>query len=234
MIDVYTWPTPNGHKVHIMLEECGLKLGRDWRAHPVNISTGDQFKPEFLAISPNNKIPAIVDSDGPDGKPISLFESGAILVYLAGKTGKLLPKSDRAKFEVLQWLMFQMGGVGPMLGQAHHFRLYAPEKIDYAVNRYTNEAKRLYGVMDKRLASSAFLGGKQYSIADIAVFPWLRSWQNQGIDWADYPHLKQWFDRIAARPAVQRGVAVLADARKPLQDDKAKETLFGSTQYQKR
>jgi GST-like protein len=234
MIDVYTWPTPNGHKVHIMLEECGLKLGRDWRAHPVNISTGDQFKPEFLAISPNNKIPAIVDSDGPDGKPISLFESGAILVYLASKTGKLLPKSDRAKFEVLQWLMFQMGGVGPMLGQAHHFRLYAPEKIDYAVNRYTNEAKRLYGVMDKRLASSAFLGGKQYSIADIAVFPWLRSWQNQGIDWADYPHLKQWFDRIAARPAVQRGVAVLADARKPLQDDKAKETLFGSTQYQKR
>ncbi|MFN3736372.1 glutathione binding-like protein [Hydrogenophaga sp.] len=234
MIDVYTWPTPNGHKVHIMLEECGLKLGRDWRAHPVNISTGDQFKSEFLAISPNNKIPAIVDSDGPDGKPISLFESGAILVYLASKTGKLLPKSDRAKFEVLQWLMFQMGGVGPMLGQAHHFRLYAPEKIDYAVNRYTNEAKRLYGVMDKRLASSAFLGGKQYSIADIAVFPWLRSWQNQGIDWADYPHLKQWFDRIAARPAVQRGVAVLADARKPLQDDKAKETLFGSTQYQKR
>ncbi len=234
MIDVYTWPTPNGHKVHIMLEECGLKLGRDWRAHPVNISTGDQFKSEFLAISPNNKIPAIVDSDGPDGKPISLFESGAILVYLASKTGKLLPKSDRAKFEVLQWLMFQMGGVGPMLGQAHHFRLYAPEKIDYAVNRYTNEAKRLYGVMDKRLASSPFLGGKQYSIADIAVFPWLRSWQNQGIDWADYPHVKQWFDRIAARPAVQRGVAVLADARKPLQDDKAKETLFGSTQYQKR
>jgi len=235
MIDVYSWPTPNGHKVHIMLEECGLKLGRDWRVHPVNIGTGDQFKPEFLAISPNNKIPALVDSDGPDGKPISLFESGAILVYLAGKTGKLLPKSDRAKFEVLQWLMFQMGGVGPMLGQAHHFRLYAPEKIDYAINRYTNEAKRLYGVMDKRLASSPFLGGKQYSIADIAVFPWLRSWQNQGIDWADYPRLKQWFDRIAARPAVQRGVAVLADARKPLHNDKAaKEALFGSAQYQKR
>lgn len=234
MIDVYSWPTPNGHKVHIMLEECGLRLSRDWRVHPINIGTSDQFAPDFLRISPNNKIPALVDPHGPDGKPISLFESGAILLYLASKTGKLLPKSDRAKFEVLQWLMFQMGGVGPMLGQAHHFRIYAPEKIDYAVNRYTNEAKRLYGVMDKRLQSSPFVGGKTYSVADIAIFPWLRSWQNQGIDWADYPALKAWFDRIAARPAVQRGVAVLADVRKPLTDDKARSALFGADQYKKR
>ena len=234
MIDVYSWPTPNGHKVHIMLEECGLRLGRDWQVHAVNIGAGDQFKPEFLRISPNNKIPAMVDPDGPDGKPIALFESGAILLYLAGKCGKLLPKTDREKFEVLQWLMFQMGGVGPMLGQAHHFRIYAPEKIDYAVNRYTNEAKRLYGVMDQRLADSPYLGGRSYSVADIAVFPWLRSWQNQGIDWADHPHLKAWFDKLAARPAVQRGVQVLADLRKPLTNDQAKSNLFGQNQYQKR
>jgi len=230
MIEVYSWPTPNGHKIHIMLEECGLA----YRAHPINIGTGEQFKPEFLAISPNNKIPAIVDSDGPEGKPISLFESGAILLYLASKTGKLLPESVAHRFEVLEWLMFQMGGVGPMLGQAHHFRIYAPEKIEYAVNRYTNEAKRLYGVMDKRLAKSKYIGGAEYSIADIAIFPWLRSWKNQGIDWADYPHLKGWFDEIAARPAVQRGVAVLADLRKPLVDSQARDVLFGAQQYQKR
>lgn len=234
MIDVYSWPTPNGHKVHIMLEECGLKLGRDWQVHPINIGTGDQFKPEFLAISPNNKIPALVDSNGPDGKPIALFESGAILLYLASKFGKLLPKTDRQKFEVLQWLMFQMGGVGPMLGQTHHFRIYAPEKIDYAINRYTNEARRLYRVLDKRLEQSPYLGGRSYSIADIAVFPWLRSWQNQGVDWAEFPSAKAWFDRISARPAVQRGVQVLADARKPLTDSQAKNALFGAQQYQKR
>jgi len=230
MIEVYSWPTPNGHKIHIMLEECGLP----YRAHPVNIGTGDQFKPEFLAISPNNKIPAITDPDGPEGKPISLFESGAILLYLAGKTGKFLPESTTARYEVLQWLMFQMGGVGPMLGQAHHFRIYAPEKIEYAINRYTNEAKRLYGVMDKRLAKSKYIGGPEYSIADMAIFPWLRSWKNQGIAWADYPHLKGWFDEIAARPAVQRGVEVLADLRKPLVDSQARDVLFGAKQYQKR
>ena len=230
MIEVYSWATPNGHKVHIMLEECGLP----YRAIPVNIGTGDQFKPEFLAISPNNKIPAIVDPDGPDGQPISLFESGAILLYLAGKTGKLLPTDVRRKYVVLEWLMFQMGSVGPMLGQTHHFRLYAPEKIAYAVDRYTNEAKRLYGVMNKRLAKSKYIAGPEYSIADIAIFPWLRSWKNQGIDWNDYPHLKGWFDEIAARPAVQRGVDVLASLRKPLVDDKSRETLFGTTQYQQR
>ncbi len=234
MIDVYSWATPNGHKVHIMLEECGLQLGRDWRTHPINIGAGDQFTPEFLKISPNNKIPAIVDDRGPDGKPISLFESGAILLYLASKTGKFLPKTDRQKFEVLQWLMFQMGGVGPMLGQTHHFRIYAPEKIEYAVNRYTNETKRLYGVMDKQLATHRYIAGDEYTIADIAIFPWLRSWQNQGVDWADYPHLKKWFDAISARPAVIRGVQVLADLRKPVVDDKAREMMFGATQYQKR
>jgi GST-like protein len=230
MIDLYTWPTPNGHKIHIMLEECGLP----YRVYAVNIGQGDQFKPAFLKISPNNKIPALVDSQGPDGKPISLFESGAILLYLAAKTGRFLPASDRAKYDVLQWLMFQMGGLGPMLGQAHHFRIYAPEKIDYAVQRYTNEAKRLYGVLDKQLKGQDWIAGGEYSIADMAIFPWLRSWQNQGIDWADYPRLKAWFDRIAERPAVQKAVLVLADARKPLLDDKAKQTLFGPAQYKKR
>ena len=230
MIEVYSWATPNGHKVHIMLEECGLP----YRAIPVNIGTGDQFAPDFLAISPNNKIPAIVDPDGPEGAPISLFESGAILLYLASKTGRFLPASTTERYEMLQWLMFQMGGVGPMLGQAHHFRMYAPEKLPYAIDRYTNEAKRLYGVMDRRLAKSKYIAGAEYTIADIAVFPWLRSWKNQGIDWDDYPHLKGWFDEIGARPAVKRGVEVLADQRKPITDDKAREVLFGATQYQKR
>ncbi|MDB5763458.1 MAG: glutathione S-transferase family protein [Herminiimonas sp.] len=230
MIDVYSTATPNGHKVHIMLEECGLP----YRIHHIDIGAGDQFKPEFLAISPNNKIPAIVDADGPDGKPISLFESGAILVYLASKTGKFLGATDREKFTTLQWLMFQMGGVGPMLGQAHHFRNYAPEKIEYAINRYTNEAKRLYGVLDKQLSKTGYLAGDDYTIADIATFPWTRSWKNQGIDWAEFPHAKRWFDEISARPAVQRGVEVLANMRRQLMDDKAKETLFGATQYTKR
>jgi GST-like protein len=233
MIEVFSWPTPNGHKVHIMLEECGLP----YRVIPVNIGSGDQFKPDFLAISPNNKIPAITDPDGPDGpdgQPISLFESGAILIYLAGKTGKFLPKTDRARYEVLEWLMFQMGGVGPMLGQAHHFRMYAPQKLDYAIERYSNEAKRLYGVIDRQLARSRHIAGQDYSIADIAIFPWLRSWQNQGIVLDDYPHLKKWFEAIAERPAVQRGVKVLADLRKPITDDKAREMLFGKTQYERR
>ena len=230
MIEVYSWPTPNGHKVHVMLEECALP----YKAVAVDIGKGDQFRSDFLAISPNNKVPAIVDPDGPDGKPISLFESGAILMYLAAKTGRFMPETVRGKYEVLQWLMFQMGGVGPMLGQAHHFRIYAPEKLPYAIERYTNEAKRLYGVMNKRLARSKYLGGPEYSIADIAVFPWLRSWKNQGIDWDDYPHLKGWFDEIAGRPAVQRGVEVLAGLRKPLTDDKARAVLFGNEQYKAR
>ena len=230
MIEVYSWPTPNGHKVHIMLEECGLP----YRAHPVDIGAGDQFEPDFLAISPNNKVPAIVDPDGPDGQPISLFESGAILLYLAGKTGRFLPAGTRGRYETLQWLMFQMGGVGPMLGQAHHFRIYAPEKIPYAIDRYTNEARRLYGVMNRQIARHRYIAGDEYTVADIAIFPWLRSWKNQGIDWDDYPHLKGWFDEIAARPAVTRGVEVLAAQRRPITDDKAREVLFGRTQYEKR
>lgn len=229
MIEVYSWATPNGHKVHIMLEECGLP----YRAVPINIGAGEQFDPTFLAISPNNKIPAIVDPDGPDGEPISLFESGAILVYLASKTGRFLPPTDRGRFEMLQWLMFQMGGVGPMLGQAHHFRVYAPQPIEYAIDRYTNEARRLYRVMDNRLARSTYIAGPEYTIADMAIFPWLRSSRNQGIDWNDYPHLKGWFDEIAARPAVRRGVEVLAHLRKPLMDDQARDILFGERQYQR-
>jgi GST-like protein len=234
MIDVYSWATPNGHKVHIMLEECGYRLGKDWLAHPIDIGAGDQFEPDFLKISPNNKIPAIVDPNGPDGKPISIFESGAILLYLAAKTGKFLPKSTRAKYDVLQWLMFQMGGLGPMLGQNHHFRIYAPEKIDYAINRYTNEAKRLYGVLDKQLSNHPFIAGKEYSIADIAIFPWTRNWKNQGIEIDEFPHFKKWFEKISARPAVRRGVEVLTNLRKPLTDDKARDLLFGASQYQKR
>lgn len=229
MIDVYTWPTPNGHKVHIMLEECGLS----YRALPINIGKGDQFQPDFLKISPNNKIPAIIDPEGPDGQPISVFESGAILLYLAEKTGRFMPVSVRGRYDVLQWLMFQMGGVGPMLGQAHHFRIYAPEKVPYAIDRYTNEARRLYGVMERQLRTHAYIAGDEYTIADIAIFPWLRSWQNQGIDWAEFPTLKAWFERIGERPAVQRGVQVLADLRKAPHTDAEKEVLFGKTQYKK-
>ncbi len=230
MIEVYSWATPNGHKVHIMLEECGLP----YRVHAVDIGAGDQFKPDFLAISPNNKIPAIIDPDGPEGQPLSLFESGAILLYLAGKTGKLLPTSIRGKYEVLQWLMFQMGGVGPMLGQTHHFRIYAPEKLEYPINRYTNEARRLYGVMNKQLAKHKYMAGSEYSIADIAVFPWLRSWRNQGIDWNDYPNLNGWFDEICGRPAVLRGVEVLAASRRSTTTDKERDILFGAEQYKQR
>jgi len=229
MIEVYSWATPNGHKVHIMLEECALA----YKVVAVDIGVGDQFEPEFLAISPNNKIPAIVDSDGPDGKPISLFESGAILLYLAGKTGRFLPADTRGKYSVLQWLMFQMGSVGPLLGQAHHFRVYAPEKITYAIDRYSNEARRLYRVMNDQLARSRYIAGLDYTIADIAIFPWLRSWKNQGIDWSEFPHLKGWFDEIAARPAVMRGVEVLADRRRPITDDKARSVLFGAEQYRR-
>jgi len=229
MIDLYTDTTPNGYKISIMLEEVGLP----YTAHHVDIGKGDQFKPEFLKISPNNKIPAIVDRDGPGGKPYAIMESGAILMYLADKSGKLWPKETRARYDVMQWLMFQMGHIGPMLGQAHHFRLYAPEQMPYAVNRYTNEAKRLYGVMDKQLKDRAYLAG-EYSIADIACWPWLRRPERQGVDRADYPNVQRWFQAIAARPAVERGLAVFADkvSSAPM-DAKAKEVLFGATQYQR-
>jgi GST-like protein len=231
MIELYTWPTPNGHKVHIMLEETGLS----YNIHPIDISAGDQFDPEFLKISPNNKMPAIVDPEGPGGEPISLFESGAILIYLAEKTGRFLPEEPRARYETLQWLMWQMGGLGPMLGQTHHFRQYAPEQIPYAVDRYTNEARRLYNVADRRLGETRFLAGDDYTIADIASFPWTRSHERQGIDLKDHPNVERWFDEIAARPAVERGVKVLAEHRSTgAMDDKAREILFGAAQYQRR
>jgi len=231
MIELYTWPTPNGHKIHIMLEETGLP----YNIHPIDIGAGDQFDPEFLKISPNNKMPAMVDPEGPDGKPISLFESGAMLIYLGEKTGQFFPSEPRARFTMLQWLMWQMGGLGPMLGQAHHFRQYAPEPIPYAVERYTNEAKRLYGVADRRLGETRFLAGDDYTIADIASFPWTRSYERQGVDLAAFPNVKRWFEEIAARPAVERGVEVLAERRSTGKfDEKAREMLFGASQYQRR
>lgn len=230
MIDLYTWTTPNGHKVHIALEEMGL----DYTAHPINIGQGDQFEDDFLRISPNNKIPAIVDQDGPDGAPMSLFESGAILLYLAEKTGRFLPADARGRYRTIEWLMFQMGGLGPMLGQAHHFRQYAPEHIEYAVNRYTNETGRLYNVMDKRLADNRYLAGDEYTIADMASFPWIRSYEKQGQDINEFPNLKRWFDEIAERPAVVRGLAVLKDHVTQGFDDRARDLLFGAGQYRKR
>jgi GST-like protein len=230
MIDVYSWATPNGHKVHILLEELGLP----YQVHPVDIGAGDQFKPEFLRISPNNKVPALVDSDGPDGKPIALFESGAILIYLAEKYNRFVPADLRERYEMLQWLMFQMAGVGPMLGQAHHFRIYAPEPVPYAIDRYTNEAKRLYGVLDRRLAENPWVGCNEYSIADMAIWPWLRSWKNQGVEMTDFPNVAAWFEKIDQREAVQRGVKVLTELRKPLLDEAARRNLFGDQQYARR
>jgi GST-like protein len=203
-IDLYTWGTPNGRKVSIMLEEVGLP----YEVHTVDITKDEQFDPAFLKISPNNKIPAIVDPDGPKGEAFSLFETGAILIYLAEKTAKLIPEDTTDRYLCLQWLMWQMGGFGPMLGQAHHFRRFAPETIDYAVNRYTGEAKRLYGVLDKRLGEAPYLAGEQYSIADIATYPWAARWEWQGIDWADYPNAKRWYDELGARKAVEAGMAV--------------------------
>jgi GST-like protein len=204
VIEFYTWGTPNGRKVAVMLEECGLA----YRVHKVDIGKNEQFAPDFLAISPNNKIPAIVDSDGPDGKPMSLFESGAILVYLAGKTGRFLPADVRGKYVALQWLMFQMGGVGPMFGQLHHFLRAAKEEVPYAIERYTKEKDRLYAVLDKRLGEAAFLAGDDYTIADIATYPWVARHDWHKTDLAAFPNVKRWFDAISARPAVARGMAV--------------------------
>jgi len=228
MIELYTWPTPNGHKVHIMLEETGLP----YRVHPIDIWAGDQFKPEFLEISPNNKMPAIVDTDGPDGKgPFSLAESGAILFYLASKTGRFLPEDLRERWQVMQWTMFQMGHIGPMLGQAHHFLGYAQEKIEYAMNRYKNEANRLYGVLERRLGESPFLACGAYTIADMATMPWLRFPERQGVDIEEYPNVKRWRDGIAARPAVQRALQVLADRRRTEMTPEQRENMFGARQY---
>lgn len=232
MIDLYFWPTPNGWKITIMLEELGLP----YTVVPVDIGKGDQFAPEFLAISPNNKMPAIVDPDGPDGKPVSVFESGAIMIYLAEKTGELMPSDPRGRLRVLEWLMFQMGTVGPMLGQVHHFRRYAPQKIPYAVDRYTNEAGRIYNVIDRRLAEQEYLAGDAYSIADIAVWPWLLG-ERQGQSFDDYPNLKRWRDAVKVRPAVVKGRNVMKDTV-PVGDvtkDKQRfSVLFGEGQYRRR
>jgi len=228
MIEVWTWPTPNGHKVHIMLEEVGLA----YKVIPVNIGAGDQFKPEFLALNPNHRIPAIVDTEGPGGKRFTLFESGAILIYLAEKTGKLMPTAPVERYACLQWLMFQMGGIGPMFGQYNHFAGYAPEKLTYAIERYGNEVKRLHRVLNKRLSESAYLAGPDYTIADIATFPWVRNPDRRDIDLAEYPEVKRWHDAIAARPAVQRGVQVLAEnQRRGQMSDRERDILFGATQH---
>ncbi|GGC57175.1 glutathione S-transferase N-terminal domain-containing protein [Chelatococcus reniformis] len=224
-IELYYWPTPNGWKVSIMLEECGLP----YVVHPVNIGKGDQFKPEFLAISPNNRMPAIVDPEGPGGQPISVFESGAILQYLGRKAGLFYPSDERRRVAVDEWLFWQVGGLGPMAGQAHHFRIYAPEQIAYAVERYTSEVHRLYGVLDRRLADHAFLAD-DYSIADMATFGWAKLWERQGQDINDFPHMRRWLEAIKARPAVQRGLAVNAEDRQKLdlgKDQEARKLLFG-------
>ncbi|MGE5478308.1 MAG: glutathione S-transferase N-terminal domain-containing protein [Bacteroidales bacterium] len=204
MIDLYTWGTPNGRKVSIMLEEVGLP----YAVHPIDITKGDQFAPGFVAINPNSKIPAIVDHDGPDGQALTLFESGAILIYLAEKTGRFLPADPAGRYATLQWLMFQMGGIGPMFGQTHHFRRFAPEQIPYAVERYSKETRRLYGVLDKRLGAAEYVAGA-YSIADMAIFPWVQRADWQGVELAtDFPNVQRWAETIAKRPAVQKGMSV--------------------------
>jgi GST-like protein len=225
MIDLYHWPTPNGHKITIFLEEAGLA----YRIHPVNIGKGDQFRPEFLAISPNNRMPAIVDQAPADGgKPVSLFESGAILLYLAEKTGLFIPQDLRGRAEVLQWLFWQVGGLGPMSGQNGHFSFYAPEKIPYAIERYVKETNRLYGVMDGRLADRPFLAGK-YSIADMASYPWVVPYERYGQNLSDFPNLKRWFEAIKARPAVAKVYAsVKPSYSKPVTEEERK-VLFGQT-----
>ncbi len=221
-IELFYWPTPNGWKVSIMLEE----LGAPYEVRYVNIGKGEQFEPDFLKIAPNNRMPAIVDPEGPDGEPISIFESGAILQYLGRKFGQLYPSDERKRVEVDQWLFWQMGGLGPMAGQAHHFRQYAPERIEYAINRYTNEVNRLYGVMNKRLADRPFLAG-EYSIADIACVGWIKPHKNQGQDLEDFPNLKRWFETINERPAVIRGLAVGEERRSNISaDEEARKHLF--------
>lgn len=227
MIELYYWPTPNGHKITMFLEESGLP----YAIKPVNIGKGDQFEPAFLAISPNNRMPAIVDTEPADGQgPLSVFESGAILEYLAGKTGKFLPTDTRARYAVLEWLYWQVGGLGPMLGQNHHFNRYAPEKIPYAIDRYVNETRRLYGVLNKRLDGRTYIAGSDYTIADMAAYPWIVSHEAQGMDLADFPHLKAWFDTIAARPATQRAYALGEPIRNGFdltKDEEARKILFG-------
>ena len=227
MIELHYWPTPNGHKITMFLEESGLP----YAIKPVNIGKGDQSEPSFLEISPNNRMPAIVDTEPADGQgPLSVFESGAILEYLAGKAGKFLPTELRARYAVLEWLYWQVGGLGPMLGQNHHFNRYAPEKIPYAIDRYVNETRRLYGVLNKRLDGRSYIAGNDYTIADMAAYPWIVSHEAQGMDLADFPHLKAWFDTIAARPATQRAYALGEPIRNGFdltKDEEARKVLFG-------
>ena len=231
MIELYTWPTPNGHKIHIMLEEAAIP----YRVHSVNIRTGEQFAPEFLNISPNNRIPAIIDPEGPRGAPLALFESGAILLYLAEKSGCFMPQDTAHRFTCLQWLMWQMGGVGPMFGQANHFRRYAKEQHPYAIERYTNEANRLMGILDLQLGKNSFIAGEEFTIADMAIFPWTRHADQRGIDMLEYPHAQRWFDAINARPAVQRALQVLAAESNPAPiNDATRDIMFGHAQFQKR
>jgi GST-like protein len=227
MIDLYYWPTPNGHKVTMFLEEADLQ----YRIHPIDISAGDQFKPDFLAISPNNRMPAMVDTEPLDGgAPISVFESGAILVYLAEKTGIFLPGELRARKTVLEWLFWQVGGLGPMAGQNHHFGLYAPEKIPYAVSRYVNETNRLYGVLDRRLANNRFLAGDAYTIADMAAYPWIVPWKRQQQNLDDFPHLRRWFDVVAARSGTIKAYAKGEPyGHRPTVTEEGKSILFGQT-----
>jgi GSH-dependent disulfide-bond oxidoreductase len=227
MIDLYYWTTPNGHKITIFLEEAGLP----YTLKPVNISTGDQFKPEFLAIAPNNRIPAIVDhAPAGGGAPISVFESGAILLYLGGKSGKFLPADLRGLTEVTQWLMWQMGGLGPMAGQNHHFSQYAPEKIPYAIDRYVKETNRLYGVLNRRLADRAFVAGDTYTIADMAAYPWIVPWTRQGQNLDDFPHIRRWFEAIRARPATIRAYEIADKINTtPSVTEASRAVLFGQT-----
>lgn len=225
MFDLYYWPTPNGHKITIFMEEASLP----YRILPVNIGRGDQFKPDFLAIAPNNRMPALVDPEA-EGGPLSLFESGAILQYLAEKTGRFLPRDTPGRYRTLQWLYWQMAGLGPMAGQNHHFARYAPERIPYAIDRYVRETARLYGVLDRRLSVCEFLNGEGYSIADMACYPWIVPYRDQQQDLADFPHVKRWFDMLAARPAVQRAYALgsQVNAGGPL-DEEARRHLFGAS-----
>ncbi len=222
-IELYYWPTPNGWKITIMLEELGVP----YDVRYVNIGKGEQFEPSFLKIAPNNRMPAIIDPEGPDGEPISVFESGAILQYLGRKFGRFYPADERSRVAVEEWLFWQVGGLGPMAGQAHHFRKYAPEQVAYAIDRYTNEVNRLYGVMNKRLADRDFLAG-EYSIADMAAIGWVKPYRDQGQDLEDFPNLKRWFETMLARPAVERALVVGQDHRNNLANDKdAQKVLFG-------
>ena len=230
MIELYYWPTPNGHKVSIAMEEMKL----DYKVIPINIGKGEQFEEYFLKINPNHRIPAIIDPNGPEGDPYSLFESAAILMYLAKKTGSFLPARDSDRFRCIEWLMFQMGGIGPMFGQANHFISYAPERIPYATDRYTNEVKRLCNVLDVRLSDSEFLGG-DYSIADMATYPWVKLYERYGVELEALPNVKRWTDSVGSRPGVKKGLDVLSERRrtKPITDEE-REIMFGATQYQRR